>query len=250
MKTYGLIGYPLSHSWSQKFFLNKFKKEGIKAYYDLFPLRKIEELIPLLQNNKNICGLNVTIPYKELILPYVDMLSDEAAAVGAVNTLKVNSHKDAFYIKGFNTDVHGFSDSIRKYDLTPHQNALILGTGGAAKAVGYVLEKMGLDTVYASRTPKMKNQIPYFAIDASVMQRNTIVVNTTPLGMYPMVDSCPDIPYRYLTHTHLVYDLVYNPQKTLFLHKAEQQKAYICNGLNMLYAQAEKSWCIWNDDSL
>lgn len=241
---YGLIGYPLSHSFSKGYFAKKFEKEGIEdSFYEAFPIDSIDKLPTLIEQNPNLVGLNVTIPYKEQILPYMKGLGKGAAAVGAVNTVLIK--KDGCY--GYNSDIYGFSTSLaramNKHSL-PIENALILGTGGAAKAVKYALEQEGITASYVSRRSGT-GILTYDELDQSTFEKYKLIVNTTPLGMSPNVDSFPNIPYHYIGENHLCFDLVYNPEATLFLQKAEQRGAYILNGLEMLHLQAERSWEIW-----
>lgn len=243
MKTYGLIGYPLSHSFSKGFFTRKFEEEHIAGcQYETFPIPAITELPALLDQHPDLCGLNVTIPYKEQVIPYLDELSDAAANIGAVNCIRLKDGKK----KGFNTDVIGFRNSLQPL-LQPHHNrALVLGTGGAAKAVMYALQEMNIPYIVASRTPG-NGAVAYSSLDQATMEAHTLIVNTTPLGMYPNVDACPDIPYAFITSRHLLYDLVYNPAETLFLQKGAAQGAIVKNGHEMLILQAEASWDIWNE---
>lgn len=241
---YGLIGYPLSHSFSKGYFAQKFEKEGIKeSYYEAFPIDSIEKLPELIEQHPNLIGLNVTIPYKEQILPFMKGLGAGAAAIGAVNTVLIK--EDGWY--GYNSDIYGFSTSlsraIEKHRLEIKQ-ALILGTGGAAKAVKYALEQDGIETAYVSRRPG-SGILTYEELNQNTLEKYKLIVNTTPLGMSPNVDSFPNIPYHYIGENHLCFDLVYNPEATLFLQKAQQQGAYILNGLEMLHLQAERSWEIW-----
>ncbi len=246
----GLIGYPLSHSFSKKYFKEKFEEEGIAGYhYDLYPIPQIEDLPQLIKAHSNLLGLNITIPYKQAALPYLDAISEEAEKVGAVNTIKFSDGQ----LKGYNTDVYGFEISLRKLlesatiPLT-QMNGLILGTGGAAKAVTYVLDKLGITPQLVSRTAK-QGQITYDDIDAECMKKHQVIVNTTPLGMSPKVDAAPNLPYKYLSDQHFLYDLVYNPEVTKFLQMGLNNNAQIMNGLEMLYLQAEKSWSIWTEEN-
>lgn len=241
IKTLGLIGYPLTHSFSKKYFTEKFERENIEGWqYELFPLEKIGDLPDLLNQEPSIVGLNVTIPYKEAVIPYLDEV-DESAAFGAVNTIKIMGGKRI----GFNTDVYGFEVSLKPMLKAQHQAALILGTGGAAKAVASVLERLGITCQYVSRRPS-DGQISYKNIDKNTINKHTLIVNTTPLGMYPNVANCPDLPYEMLTDKHILYDLVYNPNVTTFLKNGKKHKSYVKNGLEMLYLQAERAWEIWN----
>jgi len=243
MKTLGLIGFPLSHSFSKKYFAEKFEQENIAGWqYELFPLERIEQLPDLLAKNPSIVGLNVTIPYKEAVIPYLDEVED-SAAFGAVNTIKIEGGK----LRGFNTDVYGFEQSLKPLLKTYHTAALILGTGGAAKAVASVLTRLGIEYTYVSRTPR-EGQFSYKNIDKNTIEKHLLIVNTTPLGMYPKVEFCPDLPYEKLSDKHLLYDLVYNPEISTFLKNGKNQGAEIKNGLEMLYLQAERAWSIWNEE--
>jgi len=242
MKTLGLIGYPLSHSFSKKHFSEKFERENIEGLqYELFPLESIEEFPDLLKKNPDIVGLNVTIPYKEAVIPYLDEI-DESAAFGAVNTIKFENGK----LRGFNTDVYGFEHSIKPLLQAHHTAALILGTGGAAKAVASVFGRLRIAYKYVSRTPS-EGQFSYKNIDENTIKNHTVIVNTTPLGMYPNAEYCPRLPYEKLSDKHLFYDLVYNPNVTTFLKNGKKQGTSIKNGLDMLYLQAERAWEIWNE---
>lgn len=242
LKKYGLIGYPLSHSFSKGYFTEKFKKEGIKnAAYETYPLEKISDFTTLLQNNPELVGLNVTIPYKEAIIPYLDELSEEAKKIGAVNTIKIINGKKI----GYNSDVVGFEKSLIQHLKPTHNKALVLGTGGAAKAVWFVLEKLNIPYLKVSRTAS-ENIIAYDTISIDLVKEYPLIINTTPLGMSPKLESKPDIPYQALTKNHFLYDLVYNPQTTLFLEMGQKMGATIQNGLPMLHGQAERSWELWN----
>lgn len=239
MRKYGLIGYPLSHSFSPSYFAAKFEKYDITdARYDLYPLENASDLCKVL--DQGVSGLNVTIPHKESVIPLLDAVDDAALAVGAVNTIKVTDGKTT----GYNTDVYGFEQSLLStcVDGLP-QKALILGTGGAAKAVKYVLDQHDLESLYVSRS---SGDILYDDVDEHVMREHLLVINTTPLGMYPKVDAMPDLPYEFVGKNHVFYDLVYNPEKTLFLTTGEQKGALIKNGKEMLELQADKAWEIWN----
>tara|TARA_B110001469_G_scaffold80362_1_gene76027 strand:- start:506 stop:1234 length:729 start_codon:yes stop_codon:yes gene_type:complete len=241
MKTYGLIGEKLGHSFSKNFFEEKFKRSGIlNTSYLNFELDHINELIGLL-NTKSISGLNVTIPYKESVIPYLNALSKEAKAIGAVNTIVFKSGK----LIGHNTDHIGFKNSIKPFLENTMDRALILGSGGASKAVVYALESIGLDCLVVSRTPK-KDELSYKDINEFVLKHHLLIVNTTPLGTAPNINECPKIPYAFITKKHLVVDLIYNPCESLFLKKAKAQKAEILNGQSMLIHQAEEAWSLWN----
>jgi shikimate dehydrogenase len=241
-----LIGYPLAHSFSKKYFSEKFQRENIlNCVYENFPLSRIEEFPQLIQSNPNLVGLNVTIPYKEQVIPFLDELDEAVEEIGAVNTIKVSSRK----LKGHNTDVFGFIHSIKNLIQPFHSSALILGTGGSSKAVAFGLKKMGIEFDFVSRNPDEK-ELRYEDLDDSVLHHYKIIINTTPIGMFPEVDVCPPIPYEYLTPSHLLFDLIYNPEETLFLKKGKEKQAATKNGLEMLQLQAEKSWEIWNSNNI
>ncbi|PHN06347.1 shikimate dehydrogenase family protein [Flavilitoribacter nigricans] len=243
-RLFGLIGYPLSHSFSKKYFTEKFAREGITdAYYELFPIERIEELPELIAAHPNLVGLNVTIPYKQAVIPYMNRLGAGAKAVGAVNTIKVTSDG----LQGFNSDVYGFEQSLLRAfeDLEERPKAaLILGTGGAAKAVEYVMDKLGIASHYVSRSAGA-GQLTYSDLDQSTIEEHHLIINTTPLGMSPNVDTFPPIPYQYAGTKHLFFDLVYNPEETAFLKLGAAQGSKTQNGLDMLYGQAERSWQFW-----
>jgi shikimate dehydrogenase len=243
MKRYGLIGYPLSHSFSQKYFTDKFQREQITdCVYENFPLADISEFSTLIQQYADLRGLNVTIPYKEKVIPFLTEQSDVVKATGACNCIKINNGR----LTGYNTDVIGFENSLKPLLQPHHTKALVLGTGGAAKAVHYVLNKLGISFTEVSRTPSKAAQIAYDKIGEATMSEYLLIINTSPVGMYPKVDECPPLPYQHLTSKHYLYDLVYNPAKTLFLQKGEAQGAAIKNGHDMLIIQAEEGWRIWN----
>jgi shikimate dehydrogenase len=243
MRKYGLIGYPLSHSFSQKYFTDKFQQEGITGcVYENFPLASIDEFAALIQQNPDLNGLNVTIPYKEKVIPFLTAQSNVVKSIGACNCIRIENGE----LTGHNTDVVGFEESLRPLLQPHHKKALVLGTGGAAKAVHYVLNKLGISFYEVSRTPANNRQIAYQQVDEAVIKEHEVIINTSPLGMYPKVDECPPLPYGALTSKHYLFDLVYNPAKTLFLQKGEEQGAAIKNGHDMLIIQAEESWRIWN----
>lgn len=245
-RLFGLIGRRLSHSFSQDFFNQKFQAEGIDAQYVNFEIPDIDCLPDLIAAHPALAGLNVTIPYKEQILEYLDALDPVAAAIGAVNVVKIYRQPDgSLSFKGYNSDAPGFADSLRPLLGQPHRRALVLGSGGASKAVSYALRSLGVEPVIVSRTPR-EGMLGYRDLTAEVMGAHTVIVNTTPLGMYPAVDTCPDIPYEYLTPQHICYDLIYNPGTTLFMRKAAERGAVTKNGLEMLLLQAFVSWNIWN----
>lgn len=242
MRLYGLIGYPLSHSFSKKYFTEKFEREGLKDYqYELFPVSSIEELPQLLEKHPELCGLNVTIPYKEQVLSYLHSENELVKAIRACNCIDIRDGK----LKGYNTDVIGFERSLLEQWQPHHKKALILGTGGVSKAVQYIMQKMGLAYRYVSRKPGVHNY-SYEQLTPAIMQEYTLIVNTTPLGMYPNVTEAPPIPYEALTPRHYLFDMVYNPDKTLFLKMGEEKGAAIKNGADMLKIQADESWEIWN----
>jgi len=243
MRKYGLIGYSLSHSFSKKYFTTKFEKEGIPdAVYELFPISTIEELPGLLRSNSDLLGLNVTIPYKEKLFPFLSTCNSIVQTTRACNCIRIENGK----LNGFNTDVIGFEKSLLKKLKPIHGRALVLGTGGAAKAVEFVLRKLGITYQSVSRK-KSDHTITYSDIDPKSLGQHLLVINTTPVGMYPAVDQSPQLPYEAVTADHFFFDLVYNPEKTLFLQNAEKKGAEIENGLEMLVIQAEESWKIWNE---
>lgn len=243
MREFGLVGYPLSHSFSPTYFKEKFEKEQITdATYKAFSTADLHAFLADVVQNENFVGFNVTIPYKQGIMPLLHSVSDEASYVGAVNTVKRLKNGD---LVGYNTDVYGFRESIRPYLKQEHTRALVLGTGGAAQAVHYVLKELGLSSISVSRR-KGSGHITYEQLTEEFIQNYPVIVNTTPLGMYPNTNECPAIPYQAITNQHFCYDLIYNPEETLFLKKARKQGATTLNGLKMLYLQAEQSWKIWN----
>ncbi len=247
MKKYGLLGYPLGHSFSRDFFNRKFQDENIDAEYLNFEIPEIGFAKEIILENQELCGLNVTIPYKQLIIPYLNDLSEEAQAIGAVNVIRITRNGKKLHLKGFNSDVIGFVKSIQPLLEPHHKKALILGcTGGASKAVRYGLEtKLNLEVKGVSRRPSESN-ITYNDVTPELLEEYTVIVNCTPSGMYPHVNECPELPYEALTSKHLLYDLIYNPEETLFLQKGAQQGAKIKNGMEMLLLQAIASWEIWN----
>ena len=247
MRLFGLIGYPLSHSFSAHYFAKKFASENIQdADYRLFPLEQILEISSLIALQPNLQGFNVTIPYKVSILPYLHHISKEAEAVGAVNCVKIERGESIVKLTGYNTDIFGFRESLVPVLKSYHKKALVLGTGGAAKAVCYTLEKLGITHTQVSRTGKDVDILNYSQLDETIISDNLLIVNTTPVGMYPDTDKFPDIPYQFLGNKHLLYDLVYNPTETSFILKGREAGATVKNGLQMLELQAEKSWEIWN----
>jgi shikimate dehydrogenase len=244
MNVYALIGFPLSHSFSEKYFTEKFKREGItNAVFKNFSIKNIDYLPEVLQE-KNLKGIAVTIPYKKAVIPFLHKVSSTVRQIGACNCIRIENDK----LIGFNTDVDGFERSFVKQLKPYHKNALILGTGGAAAAVEFVLKKLQINFRFVSRTGLTENNIfSYTDLDDKVMKEYTIIINCTPLGTYPKNETCPEIPYTLLTYQHYLFDLVYNPSKTKFLHLGEQQGATIQNGYEMLVLQAEENWRIWNE---
>lgn len=247
MQKYGLIGYPLGHSFSVGYFNEKFKAENIDAEYVNFEIPSIADFIQVIDKNPNLCGLNVTIPYKEQVISYLDELDKDAAQIGAVNVVKIiRLPKGKIKLTGYNSDIIGFTQSIEPLLNETHRKALILGTGGASKAVFHGLKNLGLDPTYVSRSKKNDEVLTYAELTPEIMATHTVIVNTTPVGMFPKVDFCPDIPYDYLGPQHLLYDLLYNPDETLFMKKGKAQGAEVKNGLEMLLLQAFAGWEIWN----
>lgn len=247
MQKYGLIGYPLKHSFSIGYFNEKFEAENIDAQYVNFEIPDIRDFMEVIEENPNLCGLNVTIPYKEQVIPYLDELDKDTAKIGAVNVIKIiRLPKGKVKLVGYNSDIVGFTQSIEPLLQPHHTKALILGTGGASKAVFHGLDNLGIKATFVSRTKKSDDILTYRELTPEIMQEHTVIVNTTPLGMYPKVDFCPDIPYEQLTPNHLLYDLLYNPNETLFMKKGKEKGAVVKNGLEMLLLQAFVSWEIWN----
>ncbi|MCI5664624.1 MAG: shikimate dehydrogenase [Mediterranea sp.] len=244
---YGLIGYPLGHSFSRGYFNEKFKAEGIDAEYLNFEIPSINDFMEVIESNPDLKGLNVTIPYKEQVINYLDELAPDARQIGAVNVIQIiRQPKGKVKLVGHNSDVIGFTQSIELLLKPHHQKALVLGTGGASKAVFHGLKSLGIEPTYVSRTPKDPSYLTYGQLTPEVMAGHTVIVNTTPLGMYPKTDTCPDIPYELLTTDHLLYDVVYNPAETLFMKRGQTQGATVKNGLEMLLLQAFAAWEIWN----
>jgi len=242
MRLFGLIGYPLSHSFSEKYFTEKFEQEEItECRYNLFAIKTIDELPILLRNNPELEGLNITIPYKKQVLPFLDD-SNIPHGLDACNCINITGGK----LVGYNTDVTGFEKSLKPLLKSYHKKALILGNGGATAAVAFVLRKLGISFDIVSRKIHDNSTFIYKEIDKKVMEENTVIINTTPVGLYPNTEACPDIPYKFIGESHLLYDLVYNPAKTVFLQKGEENGATIKNGEEMLILQAEESWRIWN----
>ena len=258
MKRFGLIGYPLGHSFSKLYFTKKFEEEGLEDHvYELYPIEHLSDFENLINSNRDLCGLNVTIPHKIGIMFYLDKIDADAKAIDAVNCIRVIKGRplESFFtgevssmkmrLEGYNTDCYGFELSLKPLLKKHHTKALVLGSGGSSRAVTYVLGKLGIDYQIVSRK-RSRKQILYSDLSAELLSEHTLIINTTPVGMSPAVDACPDIPYEFLTDKHLLYDLVYNPAETMFLKKGKEQGATIKNGEEMLHLQAERSWEIWN----
>jgi shikimate dehydrogenase len=240
MRKFGLLGKTLGYSFSKKFFESYFKKHAIEAQFDNYEIDSIEQVTHVFQ--ENLSGLTVTIPYKKAIIPFLDELSDEVKAIGAVNVIQFKGGKKI----GHNTDAFGFHQSIKPFLTFQHERALILGTGGASKAVAHVFNSLGIDVIYCSRNPKGPKEFSYELLNEYMVNACKVIVNCTPLGTFPNTDECINLPFEHLTPEHLVVDLVYNPPKTTFLLKAEGNGATILNGESMLKEQALKAWSIWN----
>jgi shikimate dehydrogenase len=245
LQLYGLIGFPLGHSFSVPYFTRKFSLEKIEAEYRNFPLEKIGDFGELVRREPRLAGLNVTVPYKQSIIPYLDTLHPTARSIGAVNTIFFCRKEKRLSLLGYNTDVHGFERSLKEHLTPDHRQALVLGTGGSSKAVIFVLRSLGIAFQLVSRV-RGEGLLSYDQIDREIMKSHTLIVNTTPLGMYPAVDACPEIPYHAITPGHLLFDLIYNPEMTRFLSLGREKGATIVNGFDMLVYQAEGSWEIWN----
>lgn len=247
MKKFGLFGFPLGHSFSKKFFTEKFEREGLAdCVYENFETQNIYDLKKIVMENPDLVGLNVTIPFKQDIIPMLDNLDDISQRIGAVNCIKVvRMEGGRFELHGFNTDAWGFELAIRPILRPHHRRALILGTGGSAKAVSYVFRKLNIEHFFVTRE-ESRFHYCYADLNENAMKAFQVIVNTTPLGMYPDVNTFPNIPYQFLTHKHLCFDLIYNPAQTRFLEKSKDSGAFIHNGFRMLRLQAEKAWEIWN----
>ena len=244
LKHFGLIGKTLDYSFSKKFFDEKFSTLKLPHTFSNFEFADEQALgLFLLDDVFKLDGFSVTIPYKEIIIPYLDKLEDSAKKTQAVNSVSVNNGK----LIGYNTDSYGFSKALEPHLKKAHNKALILGTGGASKAVAHALSLLKIDFTFVSRKPQNKNILNYTELDEKIISSHQIIINTTPLGTFPDTTNCPDIPYQYITSQYIAFDLVYNPEETLFLKKAKQEGASIENGLAMLHFQAEKSWKIWNN---
>ena len=245
MDKYGLIGYPLGHSFSINYFNQKFADEGINAKYMNFEIPSIDALAEVLDSNPELKGLNVTIPYKQKVMEFLDQISPEARAIGAVNVIRVTHEGKDIKLKGFNSDVIGFTQSIEPMLEPYHKKALILGTGGASKAIDYGLKSLGLETVFVSRYRRPET-ICYEDITPDVVKEYNVIVNCTPLGMFPKTEECPLLPYEAMDEKNILYDLIYNPDETLFMKMGAERGASVKNGLEMLLLQAFASWEFWN----
>jgi len=243
---YGLVGYPLGHSFSADFFAQRFAQEGRSAAYCNFEVKDASLLRDIVAQHENLCGLNVTIPHKQAVMPLLDELSEEARAIGAVNVIRVIREGETVRLKGYNSDVIGFCDSLRPLLQPHHKQALVLGTGGASKAVVYGLKRLGIEPLYVSRTPRA-GRLTYAELTSDVMREHAVVVNCSPVGMFPHVDEAPALPYECLTPAHLLYDLVYNPLETKFLRLGRERGAVTKNGLEMLHLQALAGWEFWHE---
>ena len=246
MDKYGLIGYPLGHSFSISYFNQKFQDEGIDAVYENYEIPNIDALPEVLGSNPELKGLNVTIPYKEKVIPFLDNISPEARAIGAVNVIRVTHRGSKIELKGYNSDVIGFTKSIEPMVEKWHQKALILGTGGASKAIDYGLRNLGLETVFVSRYER-PGTIQYKNITPEVVKEYNVIVNCTPVGMYPKTEVCPELPYEAMDSHTILYDLIYNPDETLFMKRGAEYGANVKNGLEMLLLQAFSSWEFWHE---
>ncbi len=247
MDKYGLIGFPLGHSFSISYFNEKFENEEINAKYVNYEIPAIDNLTEIIDSNPELRGLNVTIPYKEKVISFLDTISPEARAIGAVNVIRIIHKGRKAILKGYNSDVIGFTKSIEPLLEPCHKKALILGTGGASKAINYGLKSLGLETLFVSRFERA-DFIQYEKITASVIKEYNVIVNCTPIGMYPHADECPNIPYEAMDNHTLLYDLIYNPDETLFMKKGAERGATTKNGLEMLLLQAFASWKFWNEN--
>jgi shikimate dehydrogenase len=249
MRKYGLIGYPLGHSFSKSYFTEKFLRENIEGCtYENFPLSDLSQLPKLLSDVIELKGLNVTIPYKSEIFNYIDILDPEAIEIGAVNVLKIKHSGDKIQLSGYNSDVTGISDSLSPYFSRKIKNAIVLGTGGSSRAVCYVLKKQGINIIQVSRHKK-PGILDYSEVNEEVLTNAGLIVNTTPVGMFPHTGNRPVLNYSLLNENHILFDLVYNPELTFFLRSGMERGCSVITGLKMLHSQAEKAWQIWNDET-
>lgn len=245
MSKFGLLGKNIEYSFSRAYFKNKFEKENLNHTYENFDIPSLDLLPKIILQTNDLKGLNVTIPYKEKVMSYLDKIEENAAIIGAVNTIKVIDNKTLF---GYNTDYLGFEESLKSFLPLKENNALILGTGGASKAVGFALKNLGFKVLLVSRE-RSPNAIAYSDLDKAIIEENLLIVNCTPLGTFPNTTISPPIPYKYLTQDHLLYDLIYNPAETKFLKQGKEYGSQTKNGLEMLEIQAEKAWMIWNENN-
>ena len=245
MQLFGLLGFPLGHSFSKTYFTEKFKAEKIDAEFVNLESDNIEQTLQVIKTTPSLKGFAVTIPYKEKIIPYLDHISEDARKIGAVNSVKVEHTISGSILTGYNTDILGFRESLLEFIQTPPTQALLLGTGGASKAVRNALVSLGIEVFTVSRTPHSSSEISYDQV-AHYLPNTPLIINATPVGMWPYVTDCPDIPYHLLSSNHYLFDLIYNPEITEFMHRGEQQGARIKNGLQMLHLQADYSWKLWN----
>jgi shikimate dehydrogenase len=249
MRKFGLIGYPLGHSFSKKYFTEKFLKQHIvDCSYENYPLENLDTLRELISSENSLCGLNITIPYKSEIIRYLDVIDPEAEEIGAVNVIDIKRSSNQIKLYGYNSDVTGISDTLVPFIGDRVTDAVVLGTGGSSRAVCHVLKKFGIKVTLVSRDKKPGVFI-YPEIGKAVLERTQLIVNTTPLGMFPNISGLPDINYKDLNRNHILFDLVYNPEITSFLKRGAEQGCTIISGIRMLHSQAEKSWEIWNRES-
>jgi Shikimate 5-dehydrogenase len=250
MRKFGLIGYPLGHSFSKKYFTEKFNTEHISdCSYENYPLKSLDEFRELVASDDELCGLNITIPYKSEIIRFLDVIEPEADQIGAVNVMKIRRPDGKIKLFGYNSDITGIRDTLVPFMSENVRNALVLGTGGSSRAVCHVLKEFGLKVDLVSRDRK-PGVLVYSDIDSGIIDRTQLIINTTPLGMFPNTESKPDLNYRRLNSKHILFDLIYNPEFTSFLRMGSEQGCSIISGIKMLHSQAEKAWEIWNNDNL
>jgi shikimate dehydrogenase len=248
MRKYGLIGYPLGHSFSKGYFAEKFLKENINdCSYENFQIADIRMLHKILEDETDLLGLNVTIPYKSQIISYLDFIDNEAREIGAVNVLKIKRDKNRIHLHGYNSDITGITDSLSPFLGREIKNAIVLGTGGSSRSVCYVLRKSGWNIIQVSRN-KRPGIIDYSELNSRILSDASLIINTTPLGMFPDSETRPEINYSLLNENHILFDLVYNPELTLFLRSGMKMGCSVISGLKMLHSQAERAWQIWNDE--